>query len=162
MVPGERDTFAAYGLDARDDLLIGAVLLYHIQVDAQEIGEFGHGVTEAGNRFQQNFGQHDSRTDVEQDAAVRERAHRRDEYSEISEAGLAVSRAVCIRVHVYDIGADGHLRPSAAQEDLVMEDQYWGAPGASAVKHESDILIGKPGTDLLVIGDACAPGDHLV
>jgi hypothetical protein len=43
-----------------------------------------------------------------------------------------------------------------------MEDEFWGEPAKSSVKYESDLLLFKPGTDLVVHGEACSPGDRPV
>jgi hypothetical protein len=62
----------------------------------------------------------------------------------------------------YDVLSGGLVRPAATQPEIVLTDEYWGEPGRSAVKYESDLLLVKPGTDLLVLGEACAPGDRPV
>src|SRR5438874_5651776 len=46
--------------------------------------------------------------------------------------------------------APGQLPP-------VMADEYYGDPAASSLKVVSDLHIGKPGTDVLIIGHARAP-----
>jgi hypothetical protein len=38
------------------------------------------------------------------------------------------------------------------------EDVYWGEPGASSLKYASEVHLGKAATDVVMIGDACAPG----
>src|SRR4051794_13894158 len=50
------------------------------------------------------------------------------------------------------------LRPHPDPEPLVMADQYHGRPESSSVRVESDLAPFKPGTDVHIIGDACAPG----
>src|SRR5215471_5734216 len=37
-----------------------------------------------------------------------------------------------------------------------MEDEYYGIPGTSAVRLDSDVIIGKPHTDLVITGTAHA------
>jgi hypothetical protein len=44
------------------------------------------------------------------------------------------------------------------QVKIVMIDEYWGPPGASPVKNESELAPFKPGTDLVLLGSAYAPG----
>jgi hypothetical protein len=44
---------------------------------------------------------------------------------------------------------------SSKQVEIVMADEYWGAPGESPVKAESDLAPFKPGTDLILVGNAC-------
>jgi hypothetical protein len=36
-----------------------------------------------------------------------------------------------------------------------MADEYWGEPGVTPVKYESDLAVFKPMTDLILIGSAC-------
>lgn len=43
------------------------------------------------------------------------------------------------------------------QEPPQKEDEYWGEPGLSSIKMASDFHIGKPNTDIVMIGEACAP-----
>ena len=62
----------------------------------------------------------------------------------------------------FDVLDNGQVKPAEVQPAIVMEDEYWGAPGKSAVKYESELLLYKPATDLVVVGDACAPGDRPV
>jgi hypothetical protein len=57
----------------------------------------------------------------------------------------------------YQIGKDGKLEVAKEHPPAVMEDTYYGEPGKSAVKYESDIVLCKPRTDLLIIGQAHAP-----
>lgn len=42
------------------------------------------------------------------------------------------------------------------------EDQYWGEPNQSSLKLASDIHLGKPATDIIMVGQACAPGGQSV
>jgi hypothetical protein len=62
----------------------------------------------------------------------------------------------------FDILPDGQLLLAQEQPEVVMEDTYWGEPGKSSVRYESDVILGKPTTDLVVIGHARAPGDRPV
>jgi len=41
---------------------------------------------------------------------------------------------------------------------IAAEDQYWGEPGTTSLKAASDLGLIKPGTDILMIGTAHAPG----
>ncbi len=43
------------------------------------------------------------------------------------------------------------------QLPLIQEDQYWTEPGKSSIKYTSDFHIGKPATDIVMIGHAFAP-----
>src|SRR5690625_222252 len=44
-----------------------------------------------------------------------------------------------------------------ADEQLppLLEDVYWGEPGASSIKFPADAHTGKPTTDIAVLGNAC-------
>lgn len=42
------------------------------------------------------------------------------------------------------------------------EDVYWGEPGQSSLKYPADAHQGKPGTDIAILGDACAPENNPV
>lgn len=45
--------------------------------------------------------------------------------------------------------ADEQLSPQ-------VEDEYWGEPGKSSIKLASDFHTGKPATDIIMLGEACA------
>ena len=45
---------------------------------------------------------------------------------------------------------------------VVLGDEYWGDPLESSVKHASEVHLWKQGTDVVVVGDACAPGERPV
>ncbi len=48
------------------------------------------------------------------------------------------------------------------QEPPVEADIYWGEPESSSLKTASDYHIGKPSSDILMTGLACAPGREMV
>jgi hypothetical protein len=50
------------------------------------------------------------------------------------------------------------LRISENQQPIIAADQYRGELGKSSLKYASEIHPEKPGTDVAVIGEACAPG----
>jgi len=58
------------------------------------------------------------------------------------------------------------LRPklalAPAQLPVILADEYYGDPTESSLKASSDVHIGKPGTDVLLIGRAWAPSGHAV
>lgn len=62
----------------------------------------------------------------------------------------------------FAIAADGRTLPLDAQPEIVMEDQYWGDPGVSSIRYESDVVLEKPLTDLVVVGQAHAPRGRAV
>ncbi|WP_224242012.1 DUF2169 family type VI secretion system accessory protein [Hyalangium gracile] len=49
-------------------------------------------------------------------------------------------------------------KPSEEQRPPVMEDVYWGEPGASSLRYEGQTAYTRPGTDIYVSGHAWAPG----
>ncbi|EYF02870.1 DUF2169 family type VI secretion system accessory protein [Chondromyces apiculatus] len=51
----------------------------------------------------------------------------------------------------------GALQVAEVQEPLKLADEYWGEPGASSLKHAADLHLGKPATDIALLGDAWAP-----
>jgi hypothetical protein len=56
----------------------------------------------------------------------------------------------------------GGVEISEEQQPVVLADEYWGEPGESSVKHASEVHLLKQGTDVVVVGQACAPGDRPV
>jgi hypothetical protein len=48
-------------------------------------------------------------------------------------------------------------KPSEEQRPPVMEDVYWGEPGASSLRYEGQTAYHRPGTDIYVSGQAWAP-----
>jgi hypothetical protein len=51
-----------------------------------------------------------------------------------------------------------------AEEQLpvTLADEHYGEPGASSIRRPSDVCLGKPGTDVLLLGSAWAPGGRPV
>ncbi len=50
------------------------------------------------------------------------------------------------------------LRPAAEQVPVALTDEHHGDPAASSVRIPSDVSLGKPGTDVVMLGTAWAPG----
>lgn len=48
------------------------------------------------------------------------------------------------------------------QQPLQQADEYWSEPASSSLRISSDYHIGKPATDILMVGSACAPGQRPV
>jgi hypothetical protein len=46
------------------------------------------------------------------------------------------------------------------QAPLHEADVYWTEPGKSSIKYAGDYHIGKPATDIIMLGHACVPGQH--
>jgi hypothetical protein len=51
----------------------------------------------------------------------------------------------------------GMLQVASTQRPLVLADEYWGEPGASSLKYASEAHLMKPGTDVVLVGEAYAP-----
>ncbi len=45
---------------------------------------------------------------------------------------------------------------------VTLADEYWGEPGASSLRYASEAHLSKPGTDVVIVGDACAPDERPV
>ncbi|MFK7991852.1 MAG: DUF2169 domain-containing protein [Sandaracinaceae bacterium] len=58
----------------------------------------------------------------------------------------------------YDIVEGRRIKISQEQEPLTMADDYFGEVNVTSVSRESDLAPFKPRTDLVVVGDAHAPG----
>lgn len=54
------------------------------------------------------------------------------------------------------------LRIARKQHPITMVDTYWGEPGQSSLKYPSEVHPQKPGTDVIVVAQACAPDEHPV
>jgi hypothetical protein len=48
------------------------------------------------------------------------------------------------------------------QRPVTLADEYRGEPGASSLRYASEAHLSKPGTDVVIVGDACAPGERPV
>lgn len=57
----------------------------------------------------------------------------------------------------YDVASDGKLSLADEQPPPRLAPEYFGDPGKSSLRYDSDLLAAKPGTDLLVLGSAHAP-----
>ena len=55
-------------------------------------------------------------------------------------------------------GAGGALRVSGAQRTVAMTDEYWDDPTFSSVRYPGEVRLAPPGTDVVVVGEAHAPG----
>lgn len=68
---------------------------------------------------------------------------------------------LCIAVKAtYDIASE--IKISDDQQGIITEDTYWGKPGESSLKYPAELHPEKPGTDVILIGEACAPEGRLV
>jgi hypothetical protein len=54
------------------------------------------------------------------------------------------------------------LSVAATQRAIVLADQYWGDPATSSLRYPSELHLPKPGTDVIVNGEACAPRGRAV
>lgn len=48
------------------------------------------------------------------------------------------------------------------QQPVTLADEYHAEPGASSLRYASEAHLDKPGTDVVVVGQACAPGERPV
>lgn len=48
------------------------------------------------------------------------------------------------------------------QRPVTLVDEYWGEPGESSLRYPSEAHLEKPGTDVIVVGEACAPDERPV
>ena len=55
----------------------------------------------------------------------------------------------------YSLVTNQSIVVSEDQVPITMADEYWGEPGVTPVKYESDLAVFKPATDLVLIGSAC-------
>jgi hypothetical protein len=58
----------------------------------------------------------------------------------------------------YHIGPNGVLKLANEQPGPLLVPEYFGAPGDSSLRYDSDLLALKAGTDVTVLADAHAPG----
>ncbi len=56
----------------------------------------------------------------------------------------------------FDLGARTALAPSEKQAPIVHAETFHGEPGASSIKYEADACPAKKGTDVVLVGHACA------
>ena len=57
----------------------------------------------------------------------------------------------------FDIAPDGSTDVAAVQPPVLHLPEYHGEPGASSLKYESDIVLTKTATDVIVVGHAYSP-----
>jgi hypothetical protein len=62
----------------------------------------------------------------------------------------------------FDMAPNGSLKLADEQLPPVLEPEYFGKPGISSLKYDSDLLAFKPKTDVLVHAHAYAPGARAV
>lgn len=58
----------------------------------------------------------------------------------------------------YDLADSGSMTLAEEQLPPLLAPEYFGAPGKSSLRYDSDLLAVKPTTDVLVLGSAYAPG----
>lgn len=54
------------------------------------------------------------------------------------------------------------LAVADVQVPVVLADEHWGDPATSGIRRPSDFCLGKPGTDVVLLGSAHAPGGRPV
>jgi hypothetical protein len=60
----------------------------------------------------------------------------------------------------FEIGAAGRLLLADKQLPPTLAPEYFGEPGASSLRYDSDLLAIRPGTDVIVHATAYAPGER--
>lgn len=60
----------------------------------------------------------------------------------------------------FELGETLEIAPK--QQPIIPADEYWGQPGASSVKYASEMHLTKPSTDVVLMGEACAPDQREV
>jgi hypothetical protein len=85
------------------------------------------------------------------------------------EAGLTVAtdkdgRDHCVVVvkGTFPVNRDGHPSPAEKQEALVTADVHHGDPASTSIKYECEFAMVKPRADVIVNGEAVAPGSKPV
>lgn len=61
----------------------------------------------------------------------------------------------------FSIGASG-IAIAPEPGPVIVADELWGEPGESSLKHAAEAHVGKLGTDVVLLADACAPGERPV
>jgi hypothetical protein len=62
----------------------------------------------------------------------------------------------------FDINPDGSMKVSSDQPPVLRAPEYTGEPGVSSVRFESDLVLTKKTTDVLVVGHCYAPNQRPV
>ena len=55
-----------------------------------------------------------------------------------------------------------YIEVAETQRPVVVADEPWGEPGKSSVKYASEAHLSKPSTDVVLVGEACAPDGRRV
>lgn len=58
----------------------------------------------------------------------------------------------------YSIDGKGHLALAEKQVPIQMADDFYGEPGESSIRYESDVALKKVGTDVVLLGHAYSQG----
>lgn len=59
-------------------------------------------------------------------------------------------------------GLEPEIHIAEKQQPVVIADEYWGEPGMSSLKYATEVHPAKPGTDVVVVAEACAPQNRPV
>ncbi|PRQ03624.1 hypothetical protein ENSA5_13790 [Enhygromyxa salina] len=71
-----------------------------------------------------------------------------------------VDTLIAVVKATFELGAVVEI--AAEQRPITLEDEYFGDPTASSLRYPSAVHLQKPGTDVILIGDACAPRGQAV
>ena len=58
----------------------------------------------------------------------------------------------------FRINSDGTTTPAEEQDPVVLAPKYFGDPGASSLRYDTDFVLAKPTTDVILHGSAHGPG----
>jgi hypothetical protein len=67
-----------------------------------------------------------------------------------------VEHLVAVAKATYRVWPDGTCTPAEVEAPLVLEDQFYGEPGLSSIRYETDFGQRKAKTDVILVGHACA------
>ncbi|NVB40826.1 DUF2169 domain-containing protein [Pseudenhygromyxa sp. WMMC2535] len=70
----------------------------------------------------------------------------------------AVDHCLVVVKGTFSTSPEGALRLTREQRPLITCDEHYGDPASSAIRYESDFALFKPRVDVLVVGEAVAPG----
>lgn len=72
----------------------------------------------------------------------------------------AIDTMIAVVKGTFTLGPEPQV--AAAQVPVAAAPEYWGDPATSSMKAVPELLLAKPGTDVLVVGSAWAPGGRPV
>ena len=111
---------------AFDHIELGPIVLEEIEIDGGEIRERIAEIPNHGDGFQEDFGKHDGRADIEIDAAVMKVFDERAQQAEIVVRGAPQGLAARARVRMRSIGSDGDVDRDGCRVAIGLAQQAGG------------------------------------